>query len=229
MKHKTKINKYWFALLACAILAVFYAGALNRADAQSAPTQFLMTWQADTYVPDGFSGKVMPASDSQIIVGIDLINMGKRVDLSAYKIFWYINEKFYQGADGLARISLAAPHFIGRNSITVRASITNYGAGVGKTINIPVVVPEAIIQSSAPSLAASAAPFNLQVYPYFFNIKDPSGLNYSWSLNNTVVGNQNPFVATREMANNGPSRIELTVSNPARPIERITQELTIFR
>lgn len=229
MKHGISTKKYWLVLLACAFIAAAHGGALNRASAQGTPAKLLVTWQADTYVPDGFSGKVMPSSDSQIVIGVDLINSGKRVDLSPYKVFWYIDEHFYQGAAGLARISLAAPHLIGENFITVRVLITNYGTGVGKTITIPVVAPEVVIQSSAPSLAASAAPFTLQAYPYFFNVRDLSQLSFSWSLNGQNVGNQNPFVATREMADKGPSQIQLSVSNPARLIERITQGLTIFK
>ena len=228
MNPKTPI-KNLLVLLACVILAMAYAGTMNRANAQGAPAQLLVTWQADTYVPDGFSGKVMPASDSQIVMGVDLINLGKRVDLSKYNIFWYVNENFYQGTVGLARISLAAPHIIGENSITIRVLIKNYGSGIGKTITIPMVVPEVVIQSSAPSLAASAAPFNLQAYPYFFNVQNASQLSFEWSLNGVSVGNQNPFVATKEMANRKSSRIELSLRNPAKPIERITQGLTIFK
>jgi hypothetical protein len=223
------IKKTSLALLACAAIVATTIGILHQAKAQGTASQILFTWQADTYVPDGFSGKVMPSSDSAIIAGIDLINMGKRVDLSAYDIFWYIDEKFYQGAAGLSRISFSAPHFIGKNNIVVRALIKNYPGGPGKTITIPVAVPEVVIQSSAPSLFASAAPFNLQAYPYFFNIQNPSQLNYSWSINNVNVGNQNPFTATRELADRGAARLKLSVSNPSRPIERMTKELTIFK
>jgi hypothetical protein len=234
---KTKIFKMRYAFLAfvgvvlgAAAVTGAVMGVASRAAAQGAPPQLLVTWQADTYVPDGFAGKVMPASDSPITVGVDMIDLGKRVDLGPYKVFWYIDEKFYQGAPGLTRISLSAPHFIGANAITVRVVVTDYGGGPGKTITIPVVVPEAVIQSSAPSLAASAAPFNLRAYPYFFNINNPSELNFAWSLNGAVVSDQNPFVVTGEMAaGRGPARVELSIRNPARPIERITQELSIFR
>jgi hypothetical protein len=222
-------KKQSFALLACGAIVAIAIGAMNQAKAQTATSQILFTWQADTYVPDGFSGKIMPSSDSAIIAGIDLISMGKRVDLSGYDIFWYIDERFYQGAAGLSRISLSAPHFIGKNEIRLRALIKNYPGAPGKTITIPVAVPEVVIQSSAPSLLASAAPFNLQAYPYFFNVQNPSQLNYSWSINNVSMSSQNPFVATRELADRGATRLKLSVNNPSRPIERITKELTIFK
>lgn len=223
------MKKYLLILFAFAVIATMTIGALDQASAQGGTAQLLVTWQADTYVPDGFSGKIMPASDSQIVVGVDLINLGKRVDLSPYKIYWYVDEKFYQGTVGLTRISLAAPHFIGENSMKVRVLITDYGSGIGKTITIPIVVPEAVIQSSAPSLAASAAPFNLQAYPYFFNVRTMSQLVFDWSLNGASVSSQNPFMVTREMAQKGVSRIELGVRNPARPIERITTNISILK
>lgn len=214
------------ALLAGTVLSAVTA---YRADAQTAAPQILMAWQADSYVPDGFRGKTLPTSDSRITVGLDLIDLGRRVDLSSYKILWYIDNSFYQGAAGLTRINLTAPHFIGRTAIAVRASISDYPGSPGKTIAIPVVPPQAVIQSSAPSLAASAVPFSLQVYPYFFNVKSQSELDFSWKLNGTNVSNQNPFVVTREMAERRSSRVELSVSNPARVIERLTRELTILK
>lgn len=223
------MRKYLFILSAFTIVAAACAGILDHASAQGAPTQLMVTWQADTYVPNGFQGKIMPASDSRILIGVDLISLGKRVDLSSYNVYWYIDENFYQGAAGLSRISLSAPHLIGENSIAVRVLIKDYGSGIGKTITIPVVMPEAVIQSSAPSLAASAAPFRLQAYPYFFNVRDPSQLSFDWTLNGASVGNQNPLMITREMADKGPARIKLNLMNPARVIERITQELSVFK
>lgn len=223
------IKKASFVFLALIAVAAATICVLDQAKAQVTAPQILFTWQTNTYVPDSFSGKVMPSSDSMITAGIDLISMGKRVDLSSYDISWYIDESFYQGAVGLSRISFSAPHFIGKNNIAVRALIKNYPGGPGKTITIPVAVPEIVIQSSAPSLSASAAPFNLQAYPYFFNIQNPSQLNYAWSINNVNVGNQNPFTATRELADRGPARLKLSVSNPSRAIERMTKELTIFK
>lgn len=229
MKSKISISRYLLLVfLAGMVLAASAANLTGHADAQSGPPQILMTWQASTYAPDGFTGKIMPASDSQITVGVDLIDLGKHVDLSSYKIYWYIDDKFYQGATGLARIKFTTPHFIGNTSIRVRALITSYPSGPGKTILIPMVVPEAVIQSSAPSLSAKEAPFNVQAYPYFFNISDPSELNYSWSLNGTLVSNQNPFVATAEMADKGRATLELSIKNPNRTIERTIKELTIF-
>lgn len=223
------MKKHLLVLSAITIIAATCVGTSSNASAQSAKTQLLVTWQAGTYAPDGFSGKVMPAADSRILIGVDLIDLGKRVDLSQYKVYWYVNENFYQGAAGLTRINLTAPHIIGESSITVRVLIKDYGAGIGKTITIPVVSPEVIIQSSAPSLAAGAAPFNLRAYPYFFNVQDPSQLSFNWSLNGENVGAQNPLLVTKEMAEKGPSRIKLNLMNPARLIERVTQELSIFR
>jgi hypothetical protein len=225
------MRKHLPLILVIALLAGILSGAhmLRQADAQVSTPQILLNWKADSYIPDGFPGKALPAADSRITVGADLIDLGRRVDLSKYKVFWYIDDKFYQGSVGLSQISFAAPHFIGATSLRVKVLVMDYGTGPGKTITIPVVVPEAVIQSSAPSLAASAAPFSLQAYPYFFNIEGPAQLNFNWKLNGVSVGNQNPFIATAEMAQKGPSRVELSVSNPSRLIERITRELTIFK
>ena len=169
------MNKRLTAIIAFAIFIAAPAGA----GAQTPPTQTLGTWQAETYAPESFSGKIMPMSDSAITVGVDLIDLGKRVDLSSYKVYWYLDEKFYQGALGLSRIRFTAPHFIGETAVKVRVLIVDYKSGVGKTVNIPLVVPEVVSQSSNPGLAASAVPFTLQAYPYFFNVQSAFDLNYS--------------------------------------------------
>ena len=220
------MNKRLTAIIAFAIFIAAPAGA----GAQTPPTQTLVTWQAETYAPESFSGKIMPTSDSAITVGVDLIDFGKRVDLSPYKVYWYLDEKFYQGAPGLSRIRFTAPHFIGETAVKVRVLIVDYKSGVGKTVNIPLVVPEVVIQSSNPGLAASAVPFTLQAYPYFFNVQSAFDLNYSWKLRGSVVGTENSITITNEMAGDGRvARLELTLNNPLRPIERITQGVNIFR
>lgn len=224
------MKRHILALSVCAILVTIAAGGLGTVFAQGVPAQLLVTWQAGTYVPPGFTGKVMPVSDSSILVGVDLINLGKRVDLSPYTIYWYVNEDFYQGATGLTRISLTAPHFIGENTITIRVLVKDYGAGLGKTITIPVATPEAVIQSSAPNLSAAATPFSLWARPYFFNVQDPSRLSFNWSLNGQSVGSQNPLMVTKEMSENRRNaQIEVSVINPARIIERASEKLFIFR
>lgn len=225
---KVMVNCLATVFTAAVVVLIATVGQMKNAGAQGIPPQLLLNWSADTYVPEGFPGKVLPSSDSAIIAGLDMVSLGKRVDLSGYKVFWYVNNRFYKGGVGLTSITLNAPHFIGATSITLRVSVTDYPGGPGKTVVIPVVVPEAVIQSSASVLSPSTAPFNLQAYPYFFNVDDPSQLSFSWSLNGAEISTQNPFTVTREMADRGRAKVKLGVRNPQRPIERITQEMNIF-
>ena len=191
--------------------------------------QVLLTWQAATYVPPNFNGKALPTSDSQITAGVDLIDQGQHVDLSSFKIYWYLNDAFFQGGAGLTRVSFTAPHFIGKTSVRLRVAVSNYGNGASRTIQIPVVPAQAVIESSSPSLSAATVPFTLQADPYFFNVQDPSLLQFNWTMNGSSVGTQNPFVITQAMAQSGnPVPLELQITNPARAIESARQDIILF-
>lgn len=223
------MRKILFALCIFSFLAAAACAGGFPAGAQVTAPQILVNWQADSYVPPGYSAKALPAADSRITISVDVFDLGKRANLSTQKIYWYVNNSFLQGAPGMTRITLNAPHIIGDSSIEVRVSLPDYAGGPAKTVTIPVVPPQAVIQTSATSLAASAAPFTLQAYPYFFNVQSPSQLQFSWLISGALLGSQNPFVVTAQAAEGRTNALlELRVANPARPIERTTQKLIIF-
>ena len=49
--------------------------------AQNAP-QFMVSWQADSYAPSWYQGKIFPVHGSRIKIGFELTDNGKIIDLS---------------------------------------------------------------------------------------------------------------------------------------------------
>jgi hypothetical protein len=219
------------SIVAAAAFVVAVVGLTNGRDAaaQTSGTQILLSWRADTYVPPGFGGKALPTAGSAITAGIDAFVQGRRADLSGRQINWFLNEEFYRGGPGMARISFEAPNSIGGTTIQLRVVIPDYG-NLARTVSIPVVTPEVVIGSSAPNLYATDAPFTLNATPYFFNVDDPLELQFSWALGGAGAVGGTPFTITGRMADDagGPTRLELGVRNPSRPIERITRQLLLF-
>jgi hypothetical protein len=216
------MKKYLLIIFACALM-------VETASAQVSVPQVLVNWQASTYVPTSFKGKALPTGSSQITVGVDLLNQGQRVNLAGQRVLWYINDNFYQGSPGLSRVTFQAPNFIGSTSVNLRVSIPDYGSGPAKTIVIPIVNPEVVIGTSAPGLSASAVPFTLQAFPYFWNVQNPLELQFRWSASGMGTVSQNPLTVTSAMAQSGrPLSLELSVSNPTRSVERITRDITLF-
>ena len=226
---KKRIILSIFALVLVAVAASAGVGVgLSAARAQTVLPTIFLTWQAASYVPQGYAGKALPISDTRVTVAADLIDKGTRVDLSSMNILWYLNDVFYQGGVGMVRASFTAPHYVGPTSVKVRVFIPDYTGGPGKTIVVPVTTPQITINSSAPDLSAAAVPFRVTANPYFFNVKDPSALFYNWSLNNAGVGSGQTLTVTRDMAQNGSATLEVQAGNPAQAIERTLKDITLF-
>jgi hypothetical protein len=59
-----------------------------------------------------------------------------------------------------------------------------------------MVLPETVIYAPYPNGQFTQNPLTVQAIPYFFNIADPSGLSYAWSVNGQAGSNaENPETA----------------------------------
>ena len=163
-----------------------------QAVAPSTP-KILLTWRTDTYVPPGFIGKIMPTANSPIAASAELIDGGKIVDLSKQNVYWYANNNFLAGGIGLQRITFQAPDAAG-GVMDLRVEFPNYSKGSQlKTVSMPIVRPEAVIETLFPSGKFSSSPLQLSAQPYFFNATSPTRLNFNWSVNGqTPSGAENP-------------------------------------
>ena len=86
------------------LLAIRYFLFRRRSDCAA----ILVSWQADSYVPSWYQGKIFPTNGSKIGVNFELLENGKIVNLSKIKVRWYINDKLIRNeSNGLGIKSLS--------------------------------------------------------------------------------------------------------------------------
>jgi len=169
------------------LLSTFYLLlATISASAQTTP-QFLVSWQAESYVPSWYQGKVLATKGSAIKVSFELIDSGKIADLSKKKVRWYINDKLVQNENkglGLKFYSFIADDYPGQDT-EIRITIVDYKDEVlDKIIVIPIVSSEAVIDVPYPNREIKSGRNSFFAYPFFFNIKDLNKLSFEWLVDN---------------------------------------------
>ena len=175
---------------------IAFAAFPLRPFAQTVPASgpnIMLTWKSSSYVPPAFLGKDMPTTNSLITASAELIDNGKAIDVSRQNIYWYQDNNFLDGGIGKQRISFRVPD-TGGGTISLRVEFPEYSKGGQlKTIDIPIVKPEIVIESPFPGGKFSSSPLTLIGQPYFFNVSSLSQLGFSWSVNGqSPQGAENP-------------------------------------
>lgn len=197
--------------------------ALPEAHAQttaSSPT-FLVTWKTTgSYIPSFYVGKALPTYGSEITASLELISpQGKVLDLSGQTIYWYLDDNLIGGGAGVQQVTFP-PLGDAPNVADLRVTLPNYnGTYLVHAINIPMVLPEAVIDAPYPNGQFTQNPLIVQSLPYFFNIPDPSDLSYAWSVNGQTGSNtENPEAAQITLPQGTQSgtgvAVSLSVENP---------------
>lgn len=194
--------------------------AQEQTQERTADPQMILTWQAQSYVPAGFQGKVLPTAKSPIVASVSLIDAasGRLIDLSEQKIYWYLNGNFFKGDRGLQQVSFRAPDIIPATT-KLRAQLPDFeGSVIVKTAEIPIVSPEAVIEAPFPHNKFSTSVISLQSNLYFWDVVSPADLDYSWSINGEIAPNEKANTLGVNIISGTPSgyylSIGLTVSNP---------------
>lgn len=173
--------------LLCLFILLFGAFfSLKPAFAQTAssPT-FLITWKTTgSYIPSFYQGKALPTYGSKITASLELIPpQGQILDLSGQTIYWYLNDNLVGGGVGIQQVTFS-PLGDAPNTMNLRVTLPNYnGSYLVHAVNIPMVLPEAVLLAPYPNGQFSQNPISVTALPYFFNIADPLSLSYSWSVN----------------------------------------------
>jgi len=209
----------------------FVAGSLRSSAQQQAPELFI-TWKTETYAPPNFTGKVLPTAGSPITASFEVIDQGVPANLSRQTVYWYINSNFFKGGEGVQSVRFGAP--AGGGEIDLRVQLPNYKNNLlVKTVTIPVVEPEAVIESPFPGGKISSPSIRLKGVPYFFNTKTPADLAFSWQVNGQVPkGTENPDSLNVNLGPTTPQGfalgIGLLIQNPARAIEQASRALNLI-
>ncbi len=155
----------------------------HSANAQAAP-EFLVSWQAQSYVPIWYQGKVFPTYGSRVDVKFELIDNGKIADLSKAKIRWYVNDDLTRNENnglGIKNYSFVNSSVYGGNDLEVKVSIVDYkGKSLDKIIAIPVKSPEAIIEAPYLDNGVDKGKSAFFAWPFFFGI--PNNFSIKWMV-----------------------------------------------
>ncbi len=173
------------------ILASWFMGA--KGHAQSSSPQFLITWQAKSYAPPEYRGRILATAGSPITASFDLIDGGKVADLTNQTIYWYLDDQLISNAPGKQTVSFLAPD-TAPNILKLRIQLPSYNNNLLlKVVQIPVVTPEVVIESPYPDGTVGGSSISLKGAPYFFNVLNPLALSFSWSVNGqTAESKENP-------------------------------------
>ncbi len=195
--------------------AVFFS--FNGASAQTAASapQFLITWQTTgSYIPSFYQGKALPTYGSKITASLVLVSAnGQVLNLSGQTIYWYLDDNLVGGGTGVQQVTFS-PLGEAPSSLNLRVTLPNYSGGyLVHAINIPMVLPEAVILAPYPNGQFSENPLTIKALPYFFNVQDASDLSYTWSVNSQSGSNtENPEEAQVTLPQGTQSGTALAVS-----------------
>lgn len=172
---------------------LFFAMWFSHGSAQQSQPQFLFSWRADTYAPPGFNGKVLPSPGSLITVSFEVVQGGKLANLSKQTIYWYVNDSLVSNVPGKQTITFSAPNFA-PDVLNVRVQLPEYAGGLlSPLIKIPLVPPEAVIESAYPGGNFMGFSATVKGLPYFFNVQSPLELSFTWNVNGeTPAGAEDP-------------------------------------
>lgn len=226
-------RNYLFKYLLLTVLFVGAFGATPWASrAQNSGPVVLLTWRAETYVPQEYEGRVLPISGSKITLAVDVADKGALASLSTQKVYWYVNEHLAAAGTGLTRTSISVSSRPGTDVLDVRVALPDYGDdGTGAAVQIPVVAPETVISIPSPAKRVGARSFEVRGLPYFFNVTDTGELAFSWQVAGTTPPAYNdPASITVTLPDNAPARqipISLSIANPSVDFENASQEISV--
>lgn len=217
-----KMRKYILVLLFLLLLPTNSFGATTE------PFLYL-TWNAKSYAPDNYLGKIIPGANSPILVSLEAIENGKVADISKSQIKWYVDGELFSTTVGQKSFTIRTPKKPDSGLISIRAEVTNKWSRIKmKTVDIPISPPLVILKSNYLSRSFGENKISITANPYFFGASGLSDLVFSWKVNGQSVNSaENPQavdISFNQDADPGSSiTVEGSVSNPAGFYESVTK------
>lgn len=201
--------------------------------AQAPGPQALITWEAHTYTPSWYEGKVLPTGNSEILVAVDLVDRNRFVDLSNQPIVWSVNGNPIREGRGLTRASFQVPSPIGGGAVEIRVQLPGYPGGdvSGNTILIPVSSPEVVIEGPVGQVRNRT--FSFRGIPFFFNTDSLESLLFSWTANGIPATEEGELDLLRvslepDVEVGAEIRVNVVVENPFSRFERVSKESSVI-
>jgi hypothetical protein len=219
-----------FSLLFSIFTSLFLISP-GAAAAQTAEPFVFLTWRADSYAPADFRGKVLPTAATTINAAVEVITNGKITDLSRATINWYWNNNLIASGENLRKVAWNAPGVAG-NINDLQVEIIGTAAGILiKTVEVPVVPPEVVIEAPFPERTFSGNQIILVAKPYFFS--PVPNIIFDWRVNGEAPKVQdNSGILEINIAPNTPPdfriNAELTARNLRNTLERAAKTLSLI-
>lgn len=194
--------------------------------AQEGTLQIVPTWSAENLYPSDYRGKPLPSEETPVAVSADFLEGGRLIDPSSVHVKWYVDGKFYEEGEGLKEMLFYASKRAG-NSHSVRIVANRGELSASKTIEIPVVPKEVVVESDAGASVAPNSSVTFTAAPYFFNVPSITDLNISWKIQKQNIPGENKntlFVQFGTPAN--PEQGRVTVSSLIKEKTNIFQKGT---
>ena len=234
MKNNSTLRKFDLPKLSLSVIFVFAFLFLHFVDAQTKP-EFLVTWQAQNYVPDWYQGKILPISGTPVNISFELIDNGEIADLSKITIRWYVNDKLVINENnglGIKNLKINIPDSNGMQT-EIRIVVLDYlESMIDKLVYIPVVGPEAVINAPYADEKIKTGSSIFELSPFFFNINNLSNLSVSWLMNGQKPTTaDNPYVFNLNVGSETPSGTKINISasikNILKEFESASQNLNL--
>ncbi len=215
--------------LFAAVLLLFLAANITHGEEEP---HLVITWQAKSYAPLGYEGKILPTEKSLVNASVALIERGAPVNISNETVYWYLNEKFLAGGQGIRSVQFRTPE-LGGGSIKLRVHLPGYkGKLIINTIEIPVTFPQLAIDAPFFNKTVGTK-FTVRARPFFFNVERVSQLKYSWRVNGAPPkSSENPESLDVSVNADAPpgSQIEIrsVVSNPKADLESAAKSIILY-
>ncbi len=154
---------------------------------------FVLTWQAQTTAPQGYTGKILPARGTKIKVFAQPMSDDKPVDLTGYEISWTVNGVPLPQEQNKKSIQfMAGLYGASQYNVAVRARQENTIVGQ-TTITIPIVAPKVIIDIPYPNQITPREDVLLRALLYFLPEETARRARVSWMINGVNISAEDTF------------------------------------
>ncbi len=174
------------------LLSAFYFLLSGSVFAQTAAPQFLVSWQAQSYAPGWYQGKIFPTKGTPVTINFELIDKGKIVDLSKTAVRWYINDELVKNEDnglGIKSLRFNMSDYAGQET-EIRIAIPDYkGSQLDSITRVPSKAPEVVIKNAYLGQRIQVGDNSFEAAPYFFNVNSLNNLSFDWLANGEKTNN----------------------------------------
>lgn len=231
MKHTVKKIVY-----TCIVAIVMIFGSGLFLSSAHAATEFMTSWQSQTFVPAWYEGKAFPTYQSPINIGFEIVEDGKMVDLSKTAVRWYVDGKLFRNETnglGIKQVIVFNRKYGGDIS-SIKISIPDYkGRVLEEILDIPIKRPEVVIDVPYFQKKVEKGTNTLYAWPFFFNATNAGGLSLRWIVdgNELQTGNANTpellYTVGNDITPGSKSTIEAVMINQKKSLENVIKKVFV--